>query len=88
MLRSALGVCDLNVSKLFKEIDTDSSEFITFSEFQAFALNHPEYAKLFTTYLELQRYQALQGVESELSSTNHVCSEDNQEESISDKKDD
>ncbi|XP_013982759.1 lysophosphatidylcholine acyltransferase 2 isoform X1 [Salmo salar] len=88
MLRSALGVCDLNVSKLFKEIDTDSSEFITFSEFQAFALNHPEYAKLFTTYLELQRYQALQGVESELSSTNHICSEDNQEESISDKKDD
>ncbi|XP_071237114.1 lysophosphatidylcholine acyltransferase 2-like [Salvelinus alpinus] len=88
MLRSALGVCDLNVSKLFKEIDTDSSEFITFSEFQAFALNHPEYAKLFTTYLELQRYQALQGVESELSSTNHVSSEDNQEESISDKKDD
>uniref|UniRef100_A0A8C8FL14 EF-hand domain-containing protein n=1 Tax=Oncorhynchus tshawytscha TaxID=74940 RepID=A0A8C8FL14_ONCTS len=30
MLRSALGVCDINVSKLFKEIDTDSSEFITF----------------------------------------------------------
>uniref|UniRef100_A0A4W5K9C5 Lysophosphatidylcholine acyltransferase 2 n=1 Tax=Hucho hucho TaxID=62062 RepID=A0A4W5K9C5_9TELE len=88
MLRSALGVCDLNVSKLFKEIDTDSSEYITFSEFEAFALNHPEYAKLFTTYLELQRYQALQGVESELSSTNHVCSEDNQEDSISDKKDD
>ena len=31
------------------------------AEFEAFALTHPEYAKLFTTYLELQRYQALQG---------------------------
>ena len=31
------------------------------AEFQAFALTHPEYAKLFTTYLELQRYQAMQG---------------------------
>uniref|UniRef100_A0A6Q2Y3T4 EF-hand domain-containing protein n=1 Tax=Esox lucius TaxID=8010 RepID=A0A6Q2Y3T4_ESOLU len=88
LLRSALGVCDLNVSKLFKEIDTDSSDYITFLEFQAFALNHPEYAKLFTTYLELQRYQAFQGVESELSSTNHINSKDNQEESTSDKKDD
>ena len=29
------------------------------AEFEAFALTHPEYAKLFTTYLELQRYQAL-----------------------------
>ncbi|KAL1007446.1 hypothetical protein UPYG_G00086860 [Umbra pygmaea] len=86
MLRSALGVCDLDVSKLFKEIDTDGSGYITFSEFQEFALNHPEYAKLFTTYLELQRYQALQGVDSERSSTNPISSEDNQEDSSSDKK--
>lgn len=27
-------------------------------EFKNFALKHPEYAKLFTTYLELQRYQS------------------------------
>ncbi|KAG7263173.1 hypothetical protein CRUP_002203 [Coryphaenoides rupestris] len=60
LLRSALGVSDLNMTKLFKEIDADASGFITFAEFQAFAQTHPEYAKLFTTYLELQRYQALQ----------------------------
>ncbi|CAL8360142.1 unnamed protein product [Gadus morhua 'NCC'] len=59
LLRSALGVSDLNMTKLFKEIDADASGFITFAEFEAFALTHPEYAKLFTTYLELQRYQAL-----------------------------
>lgn len=32
LLRSALGVSDLNMVKLFKEIDADSSGFITFSE--------------------------------------------------------
>lgn len=32
--------------------------FLYFSdEFKDFALKHPEYAKLFTTYLDLQRYQ-------------------------------
>lgn len=32
--------------------------FFYFSdEFKNFALEHPEYAKLFTTYLELQRHQ-------------------------------
>lgn len=32
LLRSALGVSDLNMDKLFKEIDADGSGFITFSE--------------------------------------------------------
>lgn len=32
LLRSALGVSDLNMTKLFKEIDADCSGFITFSE--------------------------------------------------------
>lgn len=32
LLRSALGVSDLNMAKLFKEIDADGSGFITFSE--------------------------------------------------------
>lgn len=32
LLRSALGVSDLNMTKLFKEIDADGSGFITFSE--------------------------------------------------------
>lgn len=33
LLRSALGVSDINMAKLFKEIDADASGFITFSEF-------------------------------------------------------
>uniref|UniRef100_A0A8C8RIA1 Lysophosphatidylcholine acyltransferase 2 n=1 Tax=Pelusios castaneus TaxID=367368 RepID=A0A8C8RIA1_9SAUR len=57
ILRSALGVPDLDVSKLFKEIDADKSEKVTYNEFKDFAFKHPEYAKLFTTYLELQRCQ-------------------------------
>ncbi|XP_067407533.1 lysophosphatidylcholine acyltransferase 2 isoform X2 [Emydura macquarii macquarii] len=57
ILRSSLGVPDLDVSKLFKEIDTDKSGKVTYNEFKDFALKHPEYAKLFTTYLELQRCQ-------------------------------
>lgn len=32
LLRSALGVSDLDMTKLFKEIDADSSGFITFSK--------------------------------------------------------
>lgn len=32
LLRSALGVSDLNMAKLFKEIDADGSGFITFCE--------------------------------------------------------
>lgn len=33
LLRSALGVSDLNMTKLFEEIDADSSGFITFGKF-------------------------------------------------------
>lgn len=32
LLRSALGVSDMNMTKLFKDIDADASGFITFSE--------------------------------------------------------
>ncbi|XP_067853971.1 lysophosphatidylcholine acyltransferase 2 [Heptranchias perlo] len=60
LLRSALGVHDLDVSKLFREIDVSASGKISYDVFREFALKHPEYAKLFTTYLELQRYKALQ----------------------------
>ncbi|KAM4603022.1 lysophosphatidylcholine acyltransferase 2 isoform 2-T2 [Polymixia lowei] len=89
LLRSALGVSDLNMAKLFKEIDADGSGFITFAEFQAFAVSHPEYAKLFTTYLELQRYQALQEAGPDgPEAANHSGSEDSREDSTSDKKDD
>lgn len=58
-------------------------------EFQAFATTHPEYAKLFTTYLELQRYQAIQeACPGDLELAGQACSQGNQEESASDKKDD
>uniref|UniRef100_A0A8C6WNV6 Lysophosphatidylcholine acyltransferase 2 n=1 Tax=Neogobius melanostomus TaxID=47308 RepID=A0A8C6WNV6_9GOBI len=84
LLRSALGVSHLNMTKLFKEIDADCS-----GEFQAFALTHPEYAKLFTTYLELQRYQAIQEASpGDLELSGHCISLDNIEDSTSDKKDD
>ncbi|CAM9209298.1 unnamed protein product [Lampetra planeri] len=86
LLRSALGVSDLNMTKLFKEIDADCSGFITFSEFQSFATAHPEYAKLFTTYLELQRYQAIKEASpGDLELASPTSSE---EDSTSDKKDD
>uniref|UniRef100_A0A7N6BH16 EF-hand domain-containing protein n=1 Tax=Anabas testudineus TaxID=64144 RepID=A0A7N6BH16_ANATE len=89
LLRSALGVSDLNMAKLFKEIDADGSGFITFSEFQSFATTHPEYAKLFTTYLELQRYQAIQEVmPGDLELAGQMSSGEKQEDSVSDKKDD
>uniref|UniRef100_A0A8C4DIC5 Lysophosphatidylcholine acyltransferase 2 n=1 Tax=Dicentrarchus labrax TaxID=13489 RepID=A0A8C4DIC5_DICLA len=89
LLRSALGVSDLNMTKLFKEIDADGSGFITFSEFQAFATTHPEYAKLFTTYLELQRYQAIQEARpGDLELSSQTDSGEKQEDSVSDKKDD
>ncbi|XP_037611203.1 lysophosphatidylcholine acyltransferase 2 [Sebastes umbrosus] len=89
LLRSALGVSNLNMAKLFKEIDADGSGFITFPEFQDFATSHPEYAKLFTTYLELQRYQAMQeACPGDLELSGQACSVVKQEDSTSDKKDD
>ncbi|XP_060109762.1 lysophosphatidylcholine acyltransferase 2 [Heteronotia binoei] len=57
VVRSSLGLPDLDVSKLFEEIDADKTNKLSYEEFKEFALKHPEYAKLFTTYLELQRCQ-------------------------------
>ncbi|XP_065589383.1 lysophosphatidylcholine acyltransferase 2 isoform X2 [Cyrtonyx montezumae] len=57
IIQSALGLPDLDVSNLFKEIDADETGKLSYGEFKNFALEHPEYAKLFTTYLELQRHQ-------------------------------
>lgn len=58
-------------------------------EFQAFATTHPEYAKLFTTYLELQRYQAIQEARpGDLELSGQTSSGDKQEDGASDKKDD
>lgn len=58
-------------------------------EFQAFAMTHPEYAKLFTTYLELQRYQAMQEARpGDLELSSQASSGEKQQDSVSDKKDD
>uniref|UniRef100_A0A3B5M1Y9 Lysophosphatidylcholine acyltransferase 2 n=1 Tax=Xiphophorus couchianus TaxID=32473 RepID=A0A3B5M1Y9_9TELE len=89
LLRSALGVPDLDMTKLFNEINADGSGFITFNEFQMFASSHPEYAKLFTTYLELQRYQASQeAMPGDLELAGQIRKGEATEDSISDKKDD
>jgi len=74
-----------------------SNTFVTIlfslsDEFRSFALTHPEYAKLFTTYIELQRYQGLQGEDPDCDATlPYFCTashDDQQEDSTSDKKDD
>ncbi|MEQ2202445.1 hypothetical protein XENOCAPTIV_000178 [Xenoophorus captivus] len=57
--------------------------------FRAYACNHPEYAKLFTTYLELQRYQAIQeAMPGDLELAGQCSSMQTTEDSSSDKKDD
>ncbi|XP_017948380.2 lysophosphatidylcholine acyltransferase 2 isoform X3 [Xenopus tropicalis] len=98
LLQSSLGVPDLDVSKLFRDMDADNSGKISYEEFRNFSLNHPEYAKLFTTYLEHQRYYAymLECEEKEdynvmvQSAANKLCPISNEEEriSVSDKKED
>ncbi|MGH0168273.1 UNVERIFIED_CONTAM: hypothetical protein FKN15_054511 [Acipenser sinensis] len=89
LLRSSLGVPDLDVTKLFQDIDADSSGKITYTEFEDFALKHPEYSKLFTTYLELQRHHALHSGDTDPAAappTNTVSPE--AEDRASDKKED
>ncbi|RXM36034.1 Lysophosphatidylcholine acyltransferase 2 [Acipenser ruthenus] len=89
LLRSSLGVPDLDVTKLFQDIDADGSGKITYTEFEDFALKHPEYSKLFTTYLELQRHHALHSGDTDPAAappTNTVSPE--AEDSASDKKED
>ncbi|XP_062997562.1 lysophosphatidylcholine acyltransferase 2 [Elgaria multicarinata webbii] len=104
IIRSSLGLPDLDVSHLFKEIDADKSNKLTYEEFKDFALKHPEYAKIFTTYLELQRCQLFPETEfsgciptaknpvSEKTSVprNKVCPETTEDDhsSVSDKKED
>ncbi|XP_015729341.1 lysophosphatidylcholine acyltransferase 2 isoform X2 [Coturnix japonica] len=57
IIQSVLGLPDLDVSNLFKEIDADETGKLSYDEFRSFALEHPVYTKLLATYLELQRYQ-------------------------------
>lgn len=54
LLRAAFGVPDLDVSQLFREMAGQNSEYVSYVTFKNFALKHPEYAKLFSSYLDLQ----------------------------------
>lgn len=38
LLRSTLGVCDLDVTKLFNEIDIDGSDHITYGEYAVYTV--------------------------------------------------
>ncbi|XP_003222971.2 lysophosphatidylcholine acyltransferase 2 [Anolis carolinensis] len=103
IIRSSLGLPDLDVSNLFKEIDADKTNKLSYEEFKNFALKHPEYAKLFTTYIELQRNQMCIEAEFEPAATpntsvsekssvprNKVCPQTSEDDhsSVSDKKED
>ncbi|XP_005653311.1 lysophosphatidylcholine acyltransferase 2 [Sus scrofa] len=89
ILQASLGVPDLEVSGLFKEIARGDS--ISYEEFKSFALKHPEYAKIFTTYLDLQTCHVF-SLPKEAQATPSVMSNkvspESHEESPSDKKDD
>ena len=73
-----------------------SSQFIEFfstllEEFKSFALKHPEYAKIFTTYLDLQTchvFSLPKEVQATPSVVSNKVSPESHEESTSDKKDD
>ncbi|KAG3257268.1 lysophosphatidylcholine acyltransferase 2 isoform X3 [Ictidomys tridecemlineatus] len=89
ILQASLGLPNLDVSGLFKEISQGDS--VSYEEFKLFALRHPEYAKIFTTYLDLQTshvYSLPREVHTAASvASNKVCPEDH-EDRTSDKKDD
>ncbi|XP_010373285.1 lysophosphatidylcholine acyltransferase 2 isoform X1 [Rhinopithecus roxellana] len=89
ILQASLGVPDLDVSGLFKEIAKGDS--ISYEEFKSFALRHPEYAKIFTTYLDLQTchvFSLPKEVQITPSIASNKVSPEKHEESASDKKDD
>uniref|UniRef100_A0A8C5JXW9 Lysophosphatidylcholine acyltransferase 2 n=1 Tax=Jaculus jaculus TaxID=51337 RepID=A0A8C5JXW9_JACJA len=89
ILQASLGVPDLDVSGLFKEIAQGDS--ISYDEFKSFALKHPEYAKIFTTYLDLQTchvFSLPNEVQTAPSVASNKVSPENHETSTSDKKED
>ncbi|XP_043836519.1 lysophosphatidylcholine acyltransferase 2 isoform X2 [Dromiciops gliroides] len=91
ILQASLGVPDLNVSGLFREIAKGDSTHVSYMEFRSFALKHPEYAKIFTTYLDLQTCHVFSlPKENDIAPSvahNKVSPEPN-EDGTSDKKDD
>uniref|UniRef100_A0A8C6HUH8 Lysophosphatidylcholine acyltransferase 2 n=1 Tax=Mus spicilegus TaxID=10103 RepID=A0A8C6HUH8_MUSSI len=87
ILQASLGVPDLNVSGLFREIAQRDS--VSYEEFKSFALKHPEYAKIFTTYLDLQTchvFSLPEEVQTAPSVASNKVSPESQEEGTSDKK--
>lgn len=87
ILQASLGVPDLNVSGLFREIAQRDS--VSYEEFKSFALKHPEYAKIFTTYLDLQTCHVFplpEEVQTAPSVASNKVSPESQEEGTSDKK--
>nr|XP_010961944.1 lysophosphatidylcholine acyltransferase 2 isoform X1 [Camelus bactrianus] len=88
ILQASLGVPDLDVSGLFKEIAHGDS--VSYEEFKSFALKHPEYAKIFTTYLDLQTSHVFspKDIQASPSVASNKVSPESHEESTSDKKDD
>ncbi|XP_055477147.1 lysophosphatidylcholine acyltransferase 2 isoform X2 [Psammomys obesus] len=87
ILQASLGVPDLDVSGLFREISQGDS--VSYEEFKSFALKHPEYAKIFTTYLDLQTshvFSLPDEVQTAPSLASNKVSPENHEEGISDKK--
>lgn len=89
ILQASLGVPDLDGSGLFKEIAQGDS--VSYEEFKSFALKHPEYARIFTTYLELQAGHVFSLPEERPiapATASNKVSPESREESPSDKKDD
>ncbi|XP_037061980.1 lysophosphatidylcholine acyltransferase 2 isoform X3 [Peromyscus leucopus] len=87
ILQASLGVPDLEVSGLFREIAQGDS--VSYEEFKSFALKHPEYAKIFTTYLDLQTshvFSLPDEVQTARSVASNKVSPENHEEGTSDKK--
>uniref|UniRef100_A0A8I6AMW3 Lysophosphatidylcholine acyltransferase 2 n=1 Tax=Rattus norvegicus TaxID=10116 RepID=A0A8I6AMW3_RAT len=87
ILQASLGVPDLNVSGLFREIAQGDS--VSYEEFKSFALKHPEYAKIFTTYLDLQTchvFSLPEDVQTAPSVASNKVSPESHEEGTSGKK--
>lgn len=77
-----------------KEGSPESIAFVFFlflEEFKSFALKHPEYAKIFTTYLDLQTchvFSLPKEVQTAPSGASNKVSPENHDEGMSDKKED
>ncbi|KAK7115276.1 hypothetical protein V1264_001176 [Littorina saxatilis] len=53
ILRNAFSMEDEQAAGLFQDIDTDKDGRVTYDDFKAYAVEKPEYAKLFMTYHDM-----------------------------------